>query len=591
MFVVSPALWAGGAVVTQGPTLTLNPNGTTPLAGVVELETDVPTMVQLVVTSGLHSFSVNLPTVTAQHYIPVVGMKADRTYTVEVNLIPGGNVGTLFTTTDPLPADFPVITTVVSDPTMMEPGFTLTDCMVEPGGGTTFTRYSMAVDNVGEVVWYTTHCLASADYLPSGEILYRNNAEAIIMDFVGNQKRVTLQYPGLGSHHDLERTPHGTFLGMDRQNVPIDSFPSSDTDPLAPPAAAVLRDDSIVEFLPDGSLRREWPTADLVDTTRIGYDSLVPIAGGFDWTHGNAAHYRLADDSIVISLRSQDAVVKFSRETGEVEWILGPHENWSAGFQQYLLTPVGTPFQWQYHQHAPMWISADRLLLYDNGNWRTSPFDGLTQVPNASNFSRGVEFQIDEANLEISQVWEYGESIAEPMFTGFIGDADYQPITGNRLMTYGAVAFIDGAASIDLGLGPFHARLVEATDDIVPVRVFELAVNYPGGVPLIIYRSERVPSFYPVGSYNPPNTVGNSLMLDKVGGVESMDWIAPATDASHDAAEHYRLFTSSTRDGGFSIAESTASTSSSFDTGSGGVTYIKIVAANLGGTSGDEPLP
>jgi len=46
-----------------------------------------------------------------------------------------------------------------------------------------------------------------------------------------------------------------------------------------------------------------------------------------------------------------------------------------------------------------------------------------------------------------------------------------------------------------------------------------------------------------------------------------------------------------TRDSGFSIAESTASTNSSFDVGSGGVVYIKIVAANLGGTSGDEPTP
>ena len=241
LLIIIPASFAGAAVVTQGPTVTMNPNMTTPLAGVVELETDVPTQVQLVVTSGAHSFSVDLPTVTDVHYIPVVGMKADRTYTIDVNLVPGGNVGTLFATTDPLPADFPTLTVVSSDPTMMEPGYTLTDCMRETGPGGNYTPFSMAVDNSGEVVWYTTHCLASADYLPSGEILYRNQAEAIIMDFVGNQKRVTLQFPGLGSHHDLERTPHGTFLSMDRQNVQIDSFPTSETDPLAPPAPATLR--------------------------------------------------------------------------------------------------------------------------------------------------------------------------------------------------------------------------------------------------------------------------------------------------------------------------------------------------------------
>lgn len=582
---------AAGVVVLDGPTLTMDPNGTTPLAGVVELETDSPVSVQLSITDGIDAWVVSPPLIKLQHYIPVLGLKPGRTYTVDVILIPGGNVGTVFATTPALPADFPQLLTVVSNPALMEPGYTITDCLRRANGDARPT-YSIMVDSAGDLVWYTTHCMVATTYLPNGSILYRNEAVAIEMDFLGNQKRVTLAFPGLGAHHDLLRTPHGTYLSMDRQNVPIDDFPTSDTDPNAPSAPATLRDDLIVEFLPDGTLRREWPTVDLVDVTRIGFDSLNVIADGYDWTHGNAAHYRLSDDSIIISLRQQDAVVKFSRATGEVEWILGPHDNWSAAFDQYLLMPIGSPFRWQYHQHAPMWTAPNRVVLYDNGNHRASPFDGTVPLTNDQNFSRGVEYEINEGNLTVRQVWEYGENIADPLFTAFIGDADWQPATGNRLMTYGAVSYVGGVPSADLGFGLLHARLVETTSDVVPVKVFELVAYDPVvDQRIIIYRSERIPSLYPQVYFDPPNGVGDTLIVDKNAGGETMSWTASPVDPTHSAAEHYRVYTSTSPGAGFGMAESNVNTSFETDLGPAAVTYIRVVAANMGGTSGDEPNP
>jgi len=585
------SVFAGGVTVLQGPTLTMNPNSTMPLSGLVELETDIPVFAQLSITDGTDAWVVDFPNAAQQHYLPVYGLKPNRTYTVDVILNPGGNVGAVFANTPPLPADFPVLVAAVSDPAQMEPGYTLTDCLRRNGGDPRPT-YSVIVDNAGEVVWYTTHCLAAATWLPNGEILYRNQAEAIQMDLLGNQKRFTLAFPGLGSHHDLQRTPHGTFLSMDRQNVPVQSFPTSETDPLAPWAPATLRDDSIVEFLPDGTLRREWPVIDMLDPTRIGFNSLVSIAGGFDWTHGNAATYRESDDSIVMSLRSQDAVVKFSRETGDLQWILGPHDNWSAAFDPYLLSPLGTPFRWQFHQHAPMWTAPDRLLLYDNGNHRSSPFDGTVPTLDDQNFSRGVEYEIKEDQLQVRQVWEYGENIADPLFTAFIGDADWLPVTGNRLMTFGAVSFVGGVASPDLGLGDLHARLVETTADVVPVKVFELLAYEPViGQRIIIYRAERIPGLYAQQNLLPPHGVGDSLIVDEAGALTSMSWAVPAVDVAHSAAEHYRVYTSGSPGAGFTMLESTANASVQADPGSSAVTFIKIVAANLGGTSGDEPNP
>jgi hypothetical protein len=257
-----------------------------------------------------------------------------------------------------------------------------------------------------------------------------------------------------------------------------------------------------------------------------------------------------------------------------------------------MLMPIGSPFRWQYHQHAPMWTGPNRIVLYDNGNHRASPFDGTVPVPSAENFSRGVEYEINEDNLTVRQVWEYGENIPDQLFTGFIGDADWLETTGNRLMTFGAVSYVGGVRSVDLGLGTLHARLVEVTDDVVPVKVFELLVYDPeDDKRSTIYRSERIPSLYPLEFFIPPNGVGNSLIVDDVGGLAAVSWAVPPVDTAHSAAEHYRVYTSTSPSTGFTMLDSTANTSLQTDTGVAAVTFIKIVAANLGGTSGDEPNP
>jgi len=92
--------------VVDGPTLTMDPNGRTPLAGVVELTTDTPVEAQLTITFGSDTRTVSFPGASQQHFLPVLGLKPDRTYTVDVELVPGGPVGTLFATTAPLPSTF-----------------------------------------------------------------------------------------------------------------------------------------------------------------------------------------------------------------------------------------------------------------------------------------------------------------------------------------------------------------------------------------------------------------------------------------------------------------------------------------------------
>jgi arylsulfate sulfotransferase len=576
--------------IISGPTLTMNPNGVTPLAGVVEIETDEPVRILITITDGIDSWTAASPYKLQQHYLPVLGLKVDRSYTIDVEIRPGGLVGTLIATTDRLPADFPTFVTVVSDPQAMEPGYTLVDCFNRSRDDTRET-YTVIVDSAGEIVWYTTLCFSAALQLPNGKIFHRSDDFVVETDMLGiNTYLVEFDTPGTGLHHDLQQTPHGTYISLSRQSVDVDDFPTSQTDPDAPTAPTTLWDDSVVEFLPDGTLRREWPLIEMLDPTRIGYDSLNARPQGLDWTHSNAVNYKPADDSIIVSVRHQDAVIKFSRETGDLEWILGPHDNWGTEFQQYLLTPISTPFEWQFHQHAPMWTESGNLVLFDNGNWRASPFDGNTPDSQDQSWSRGVEFEIDSDNMEVRQVWEYGKDVPERLFSFFISDADYQETTGNRLMNYGGVSHVDGVPSIDLNMGVSHARIIETTNDIVPVKVFEMWFYDPDGGQIRPFRSERIPSLYPQEYIESPNGVGDTLRMNKISGQPEISWTVSPVDSEHDAANYYMVYHSSLAPNGFSMLDSTAHTDIKVG-GTEQLVFYKLAAANVAGTSGDEPAP
>ncbi len=578
--------------VISGPTLTMNPNGQTPLAGVVELETDVAVLARITITDGTDLWSVEFPDASQQHYLPVLGLKPDRTYTVDIELTPGGYVGSVFPTTGPLPADFPTLVTTVSSPEAMEPGYTLLDCF-RRGSNDSRPKYSAIVDSAGEVVWYNTAwCWSAARQLANGNIMLRTGYLVIELDLLSNEKRrVQLEHPGVGMHHDLLRTPHGTYLSLVWYSVDVDEFPTSETDPEAPTAPATLRDDSVVEFLPDGTLRREWPLVEMLHPMRIGYNSLEQKPGGLDWSHSNAVNYRLDDDSIIASVRYQDAVIKFSRETGNLQWILGPHDNWPSGFQQYLLTPVGSPFSWHFHQHAPMWTPSGTILLFDNGNHRASPFDGNVPMLDSESYSRSVEFEIDEIEMEVQQVWEYGESIPEQIYSRFISDADWLETTGNRLNTFGGTFYVGGVSSADLGLGEIHARIIETTDDVVPVKVFELIAYDPTGGEIRVYRAERIPSLYPLHYFKAPNGVGDTVRMARASDVPQASWTASPVDATHDAAGYYMVYASTSAVEGFTLLDSTAYTGIELEDNAEPLLFYRLVAANSAGTSGDEPAP
>jgi arylsulfate sulfotransferase len=260
--------------------------------------------------------------------------------------------------------------------------------------------------------------------------------------------------------------------------------------------------DVVVAFRRDGTVVQEWSLLDILDPYRISYDSLDPdwklVYGEeetTDWSHGNAVVVDPADGGIVVSLRNQDAVVKFSRDAGELVWILGPHGRWEAPWSDALLTPTtqssgdrGSPFEWSYHQHAPMFMPDGAVLLFDNGNGRAIPPD--PELDTEERYSRAVEYRIDEATRAVTQTWAYGGP-DDPWYSGALGDADLLPATGNVLVVDGFEMLPDDSR---------YARLFEVTRDDPAQVVWEVEIRDETGDPPLnwtVYRAERLPSVYP----------------------------------------------------------------------------------------------
>jgi len=242
-----------------------------------------------------------------------------------------------------------------------------------------------------------------------------------------------------------------------------------------------------------------WSLIDMLAPLRIDYLTFTIRSGlGWDSEHANAVIEDHRDNSLIVSMRHQDAVVKFTR-AGQLKWILGPHENWNTNFQRYLLTPVGAPFEWNYGQHNPQLTPQGTLLLYDDGNFRASPF--AASVADSANHSRAVEYSINEETMEVSQVWEYGGSITQKLFTPSVGGVKWLEKSGNVLVTFGNITYAGGVHPSPYSTNAAMVRIKEVTHDQPAEVVFDMALwdytnTSPSYLGCFTYRGQRVPDLY-----------------------------------------------------------------------------------------------
>ena len=199
--------------------------------------------------------------------------------------------------------------------------------------------------------------------------------------------------------------------------------------------------DHIVEFTRAGQVVWEWKALDHLDPYRIGYETFTQywirrsFPGARDWSHGNGFFHDERDNSLLVSFRMQDAVVKIDRKSGEIMWILGDHSGWPRRLHSKLLTPEGS-MNWFYHQHMPQLTPEGTLLLFDNRTWSARPF--APPLPPAMTWTRAVEYRVDEKKRTVRQLWESEGYRPDALMTFAMGEADVMPTTGNALIFYGS---------------------------------------------------------------------------------------------------------------------------------------------------------
>ncbi len=295
-------------------------------------------------------------------------------------------------------------------------------------------------------------------------------------------------------HHRINVFPNGNFLLLGAEARNFDNWPQKDDDPNAPRGPAKVVGDIIYEIAPSGSVVRQWSILDILDPYRLSYGSCSVywhqrgIPDSFDWCHANAATYDPNDDSIIVSLRTQDCIIKFERASGKLKWILGDHGNWKSPWKEKLLKPVGE-LEWQYHQHDCSVTPQGNILCFDNGNFRTVPFG--KKMAAEDSYSRAVEFAVDESAMTVRQVWSYGAAPGERLFSCYQSGALRLPKTGNTLITYGGVSLIDGKPTFQNHSAYTKARVIEVTPygEIVFDMWFETD-EASKAEPLSIFRAE-----------------------------------------------------------------------------------------------------
>ena len=391
-----------------------------------------------------------------------------------------------------------------------------------PGGlfkGKEKYGWVVAIDQNGEIalnlslnnLTQDVHCEAS------GSLLYSQPAVGLIteVDQNGNQlaqwhargrwldkspPQGSIELPLYVLHHTTQTFPNGNFLLLSAESRIINDWYTSTIDPASRRKRANVVGDLIVEVSRSGEVVRELHLFDVLDPYRITHGSLNDnwvkkgLPDTYDWCHANSAVYDPTDDSVVISLRHQDCIIKVGWRDGQLRWILGNPSHWRKPQREKLLQSHGE-LTWPSHQHDCSIVQPNRILCFDNGNFRAAAFEPTR--PDVENFSRAVEFEIDERNMQVVQVWSYGQQFGNELFSCYNSGVVRLPKTGNTFITFGGLCTKDGEPTSDNEKGFCRARLMEVTPN--NEIVFDMTVDgshWEHPVPFSVFRSEHVPEIF-----------------------------------------------------------------------------------------------
>ncbi len=242
--------------------------------------------------------------------------------------------------------------------------------------------------------------------LDDGTLLFVQDDRAFRVDELGTVLMdIHAKQLGVATlHHDILQLPSGNYLTIG--SIFADYTYAFDH------KRHHVAGDALVEFTPSGKVVWTWKTFDHLDPMRVrdGFDPVLPLIDpathekSNDWTHSNAILYLPADDSVLLSIRHQDWIIKIDRKSGDVVWKLGEDGDFKLAAGQ----------KWFYHQHAPELEPDGSLLVFDNGA-------GNPHLPPKDQRARPLRIKIDLQKKTADIVWQENN---QKYYAPIAGDVD-----------------------------------------------------------------------------------------------------------------------------------------------------------------------
>ena len=337
-----------------------------------------------------------------------------ETFTLE-KLFPG----------EPLPEDGLGQTQVISSPYVTLPGDWPDLTVTVPANGTddgylflslfrwatsTPSPFQLILDNSGEPVYYRPQLTTDFKKQPNNLLSYFDTAERAYKVLDASYSIVGTYAAGNGytaDLHELQFLPdngHALLMIYDDQPVNMSQIVPGGV-PTATVTGLVIQ-----ELDTSKNVVFQWRSWDHFNITDTVISLTTPVV---DYVHGNAIE-RDFDGNLLISSRHLNEITKINRQTGEVMW------RWGGNRNEFTFTNTD-PF---FHQHDIRRLPNGHVTLFDNGNTRTP-----------AEYSRAVEFELDEINKVATSVWEFRNT--PNTFSFAMGNTQRLP-NGNTLIGWGS---------------------------------------------------------------------------------------------------------------------------------------------------------
>ncbi|GCF94153.1 aryl-sulfate sulfotransferase [Enterococcus florum] len=419
----------------------VNPYGTSPLTALVQFQTDIPMRTRVTVSGkdAETEISYAFDEYVTKHSLPITGLYAGQTNSVQLTLTDEhGNeqVKIVPIDTEPLPDSFSTIDVEKTEGEPIDFGENQLTFIIPS------TKQPYAFDENGDVRWYSTKYNSHVfEALENGNLLYLTKQSND-----GDTYNVLLETDYLGKiyhRYDFSASTAANESGKSEQGettvVHHDGIE-------LPNGNLLLTVNDGSKYIEDTMVEVDRETGEIVKTIDLKdvfpkemyeeYESTKREDGKVDWFHQNSVVYDTSDDSIILSGRHQDAIVKIDYQTSQIKWIISEGSDWPKSMQKYLLSgKIKAPGG----QHAAV-IMPDQdgnsdtldLMFYDNNIAVTHGDKEASEK-----YSEAQQIRINEKTGTVEEIWTFGEELGESYHTRIIGSAYYLPETANCLINFG----------------------------------------------------------------------------------------------------------------------------------------------------------